>query len=68
MTGNKNPVPITSKTATANNLRVPAVNNHGGFGKWAFLEVTDPWDRKNHIRGFITGEELNRVGINIQGG
>ena len=23
---------------------VPAVNNHGGFGRWAFLEVTDPWD------------------------
>jgi type III restriction enzyme len=25
-------------------LWVPAVNNHGGFGRWAFVEVTDPWD------------------------
>ena len=22
-------------------LWVPAVNNHGGLGRWAFLEVTD---------------------------
>ena len=25
-------------------LWVPAVNNHGRFGRWAFLEITDPWD------------------------
>ncbi len=31
------------KVATARALWVPAVNNHGGFGRWAFLEVTDPW-------------------------
>ncbi|MBI5826691.1 MAG: DEAD/DEAH box helicase family protein [Deltaproteobacteria bacterium] len=39
-----------AKVATARNLWVPAVNNHGGFGKWAFLEVSDPWDVKNTIR------------------
>ena len=33
-----------AKTATARTLWVPAVNNHGGFGRWAFLEVTDPYD------------------------
>ena len=33
-----------AKTATARTLQVPAVNNHGGFGRWAFLEVTDPYD------------------------
>jgi len=33
-----------AKTATARTLWVPAVINHGGFGRWAFVEVTDPYD------------------------
>ena len=33
-----------AKVTTARTLWVPAVNNHGGFGRWAFVEVTDPWD------------------------
>jgi hypothetical protein len=33
-----------AKTATARTLWVPAVNNHGGLGRWAFLEMTDPYD------------------------
>jgi type III restriction enzyme len=33
-----------AKTGTAKALWVPAVNNHGGFGRWAFREVTDPYD------------------------
>jgi type III restriction enzyme len=33
-----------AKTATARTLWVPAVNNHGGFGRWVFLEITDPYD------------------------
>ncbi len=33
-----------AKSATARTLWVPAVNHHGGFGRWAFLEVTDPYD------------------------
>ena len=32
------------KTATARTLWVPSVNNHGGFGRWVFLEVVDPYD------------------------
>ena len=36
-----------AKVATARDLWVPAVNNHGGFGRWAFIEVTDPWDAQN---------------------
>ena len=43
-----------AKVATARTLWVPAVNNHGGFGRWAFLEIADPWDAQNLIRGFIT--------------
>ncbi len=31
-----------AKVSTARNLWVPAVNNHGGYGRWAFLEVQDP--------------------------
>jgi type III restriction enzyme len=42
-----------AKTATARTLWVPAVNNHGGFGKWAFLEIADPWDAKNMIRDYL---------------
>ena len=37
-----------AKVATARTLWVPAVNNHGGFGRWAFVE-TDPWDAKAPI-------------------
>jgi type III restriction enzyme len=39
-----------AKVATARTLFVPAVNNHGGFGRWAFVEVTDPWDAERVIR------------------
>ena len=42
-----------AKVATARTLWVPAVNNHGGFGRWAFIEVVDPWDAQNLIRGFL---------------
>jgi type III restriction enzyme len=41
-----------AKVATARTLWVPAVNNHGGFGRWAFLEIADPWDAQNLIRGY----------------
>jgi hypothetical protein len=30
-----------------------AVNNHGDFGRWAFLEISDPWDAKNTIRALL---------------
>lgn len=42
-----------AKVSTARNLWVPAVNNHGGFGRWAFLEISDPWDAQNTIRSFV---------------
>ena len=42
-----------AKVTTARTLWVPAVNNHGGFGRWAFVEVTDPWDAQRTIRGAI---------------
>jgi type III restriction enzyme len=38
------------KVAAAEHLWTEAVNNWGGLGRWAFLEVTDPWDAGNLIR------------------
>lgn len=53
-----------AKVATARNLWIPAINNHGGFGRWAFLEITDPWDAQNTIRAFVRGElPIDRLGI-----
>jgi type III restriction enzyme len=42
-----------AKVSTARTLWVPAVNNHGGFGHWAFIEIVDPWDAKNTIRSLL---------------
>ena len=42
-----------AKVEHGRTLWVPAVNNHGGFGRWAFIEITDPWDAQNTIRGFL---------------
>ncbi|MFH0937862.1 MAG: DEAD/DEAH box helicase family protein [Planctomycetota bacterium] len=47
-----------AKVATARALWVPAINNHGGFGRWAFIEIADPWDAKNIIRAFLNTKEL----------
>ena len=44
-----------AKVSTARTLWVPAVNNHGGFGRWAFVEVVDPWDAEEGIRGSVRG-------------
>jgi type III restriction enzyme len=44
------------KVETARTLWVPAVNNDGRFGRWAFLEISDPWDAKHTIRATIAGE------------
>jgi type III restriction enzyme len=42
-----------AKVATARTLWVPAINAHGGFGRWAFIEISDPWDAKNTIRATL---------------
>lgn len=48
-----------AKVETARNLWVPAVNNHGGFGKWAFIEITDPWDSIGLIRSTLSESGKN---------
>lgn len=42
-----------AKAATMERHWVPAVNNHGGFGRWAFLEVRDQFDQDKAIREFL---------------
>ena len=42
-----------AKVATAQTYWIPAVNNHGGLGRWSFLEVSDPWDAANLIRAHV---------------
>ena len=47
-----------AKAEAARDLWVPAVNNDGRFGRWAFLEVTDPWDAANLIRASMRPREV----------
>jgi type III restriction enzyme len=42
-----------AKVATARNLWVPAVNNDGSFGRWQFVEISDPWDAATMIRSTL---------------
>jgi len=42
-----------AKVAAAQTSWIPAVNNHGGFGRWYFLEVTDPWDAGHLIEATL---------------
>ncbi|MCS7210382.1 MAG: hypothetical protein RMI34_02615 [Chloroherpetonaceae bacterium] len=52
VTGKKDPAK-DAKVETAKHLWIPAVNNAGNFGEWAFLELRDPYDAKNLIRAFL---------------
>ncbi|MBE3073216.1 MAG: DEAD/DEAH box helicase family protein [Acidobacteria bacterium] len=44
-----------AKVATARTLWVPAMNTHGGYGRWAFVQITDPWDAIGPIRETFAG-------------
>ena len=52
VSGQRDDAKVT-KTYTARELWVPAVNNFGAFGRWAFVEVTDPWDAHATIRAGV---------------
>ncbi len=49
-----------AKVSTARTLWVPAVNNYGGFGRWVFLEVNDPWNAQNLIREYLKRSSANQ--------
>ncbi len=43
-----------ARVTTARDLWVPAINNCGQFGRWAFVEITDPWDAGAAMRRAAT--------------
>jgi type III restriction enzyme len=45
-----------AKVATARTLWVPAVDNYGGFGRWDFIEIDDPWNAQSLVHGAIGRE------------
>jgi type III restriction enzyme len=42
-----------AKVETARRLWIPAINNDGRFGRWAFLEIQDPWNAQTEIRSLL---------------
>ncbi|MGI5818079.1 MAG: BPTD_3080 family restriction endonuclease [Armatimonadota bacterium] len=46
-----------AKVDTTRTLWVPAINNHGGFGRWAFIEIRDPWNAEHELRSFLRGDQ-----------
>jgi type III restriction enzyme len=50
-----------AKVSTARDLWVEAVNNHGGFGRWKFIEISDPWDAANTIRAVLGSVKSERL-------
>ena len=52
VTGEKDQKKV-AKVKTATDLWVPAVNNHGGFGEWAMLEIRDIHQAQKLIRDAI---------------
>jgi type III restriction enzyme len=51
-----------AKVQTAHDVWTAAVNNWGGLGRWAFLEITDPWDAESLIREKFVPVTLVAVG------
>jgi len=47
-----------AKVATATTLWVPAVNNYGQYGRWAYVEIDDPWDAAVVIRAAVRAASL----------
>jgi type III restriction enzyme len=48
---------VQAKSGTMESLWIPAVNNHGGFGRWAFLEIRDPHEAAGNIRAFLAARQ-----------
>nr|WP_246308709.1 DEAD/DEAH box helicase family protein [Kineosphaera limosa] len=47
------PGSVETKAHTARNSWCPAVNNHGGFGRWGYVEVKDPTSMKPVLEAAI---------------
>jgi type III restriction enzyme len=44
-----------AKRRTVTDFWIPAVNNARTFGRWSYLEITDPWDAQTTIRAHLHG-------------
>lgn len=42
-----------AKISTTRNLWVPAVNRLGTWGRWGFVEISDPWNCQFTIRNYV---------------
>lgn len=49
-----------AKADAMKNLWVPAVNNHGGLGRWSILEIRDIYDAEKAIRDCLAELALRR--------
>ena len=49
----KSPGPTNQKAETARNSWCVAVNNHGGWGRWAYIEMNDPDQFKTRLADAI---------------
>lgn len=45
-----------AKVSAIRNLWLPAVNNSGQFGRWAYLEITDPYQAISSLQEFLRHE------------
>ena len=51
--GRKSPGPTAVKATTARDQWCAAVNNHGGFGRWGYLEIRTMFDAERVLRAAI---------------
>ena len=51
--GQKAPGPTKVKADTARDVWCAAVNNHGGFGRWGYVEITDMPTARDTLSGAI---------------
>jgi type III restriction enzyme len=49
----KSPGPTLQKATTARDSWCVAVNNHGGFGRWGYVEMTNPLEFKSRLEDAI---------------
>ncbi|MBJ7900809.1 MAG: restriction endonuclease subunit R [Cyanobacteria bacterium RI_101] len=48
------------KVQTARNFWLPAVNGRGDFGRWQFINITDPWNAQNTIRAALASDNFQQ--------
>lgn len=62
-------VDAKAKKETMDSYWIPGVNNHGGFGRWAFVEMTDVWEMEEGLEAKVRevfDEALARASIGDQ--